>query len=451
MGAKTQIQNGLAAAKQGIRRGFLHVFAGSTLVKLVSALSVLLLPNILTKNQYGALSVPDTFINYVLLFNDFGISNALLRYCAVREEPGERKACFLFGLRFGFLIDAVLIAVAAVVLFLLNHFGIYPIKPLEAKLLAGLMLWPVAQFLLDNLTYYFRAVCANKEYGRISLIFSVGYAVFPVLFALFLNVWGVVPGRYLGYIVALVAGFYMLRAMPSFQGRAVLLRHEEKVEMVKYGANQMLSSLFSQIMPIVEMTIVNLFVLENGRRGEFRIASLLPSMLGYMTISVIVFVFPYFAKHYMDGAWVWQKSKKLYLVLAAGMAVLIPLGILLTPLLVRTFFPAYNSPETIRVMQVFWAAYGVNAAFKATTGNILAALGEVKFNLIVTFFASVAQGVFCYILVSRFTLDGAAWGLLIAYSAYSLAGMVYLRYYCRKMIRVQAAFAHDMPEEEDEP
>lgn len=451
MGVKSQIQNGLAVAKQGIRRGFLHVFAGSTLVRLVSALSVLLLPNILTKNQYGALSVPDTFIGYVLLFNDFGISNALLRYCAVREDPGERKACFRFGLRFGFLADAMLIVAAAVILFFLNHFGLYPIKPLEAKLLAALLLLPVAQFLLDNLTYYFRAVCANKEYGRISLVFTVGYALFPVALALFLNVWGVVPGRYLGYIVALVAGFSMLRAMPSFRGRAVLLRREEKVEMVKYGANQMLSSLFSQIMPIVELTIVNLFVLDSGRRGEFRIASLLPAMLQVLTLSVIVFVFPYFAKHYTDGAWVWQKSKKLYLALAAGMAVLIPLGILLTPWLVRTFFPAYNSPEAIRVMQVFWAAYGVNAAFKATTGNILAALGEVKFNLIVTFFASVAQGVFCYVLVSRFALDGAAWGLLIAYSAYSLAGMIYLRYYCKKMMRVQAAFAHGMPEGEDEP
>lgn len=450
MDAKKQIQKGLAYVRQGIHRGFLHVFAGSTLVKLVSALSVLLLPNILSSKQYGALSVPDTFISYVLLFNDLGVSAALLRYCAVREEPGEQKAFFLFSLRFGLAADVVLTAIAGIVLYVFHRFGLYPINPLEVKLLAAFTFLPIAQFLLDDLTYYFRATCANKQYGRTSLIYTLGYALFPVAFALFMKVWGVVPGRYFGYAAALVAGFFMLRATPAFKSRALLLRREDKIGMVKYGVGQMTATLFSQVMPIVETTVVNLFVIDPTRRGSFRIASLLPSMLQVMTLSVIVFVFPYFAKHYADGVWVWKKSRQLYLSLAVAMAVFIPLGVVLTPVLVRVFFPTYNSPETVRVMCVFWAAYGVNAAFKTVTGNILAALGEVRFNLIVTFFASVAQGVFCYVLVSRFYLDGAAWGLLFAYSAYSLAGIVYLRYYCKKLIRAQAVFAHE-PDGEDNP
>lgn len=452
----TRLQQALDYAKQGVRRGFLHVFMGSTLINVVSALAALLLPNVLAPAQFGLLNVPDTFIGYVMLFNGMGVAGAFLRYCAVGDDPREKKAYFLFGLRFGLVSDGVLLAAGGVLLFFLYHAGVYhgasPRETaLELQLLAALALTPVAKFLLDSLTNYFRGVQANKEYGRISVVYTVAFALLPLGFALFLRIWGIVPGRYLGYLAALAAGFFMLRALPAFRCKAAVLRREDKLGIVKYGLNQMFASLFSQIMPLVEMTIVNWFVLSNARRGEFRISTLLPSMLQVLTLSVIVFVFPYFAKHYADGAWVWQKSKKLYLALAAGMAVLIPLGMALTPWLLRTFYPGYNHPETVRVMCVFWAAYGVNAAFKATTGNILAALGEVKFNLVVTFFASVAQGVFCYLLVSRFALDGAAWGLLIAYSAYSLAGMVYLRYYCKKLMRAQAAFAHESDGEEDEP
>lgn len=453
---EARLQKVLNYAKQGIRRGFLHVFMGSTLINVVSALAALLLPNVLAPAQFGLLNVPDTFIGYLMLFNGLGMAGAFLRYCAVGDDPREKKAYFLFGLRFGLASNAVLIAAGGILFFILYQSGVYRAHShqemlLEFELLGALALTPLLKFLLDGLTNYFRGVQANKAYGRISVVYTVAYALLPLGFAVFMHIWGIVPGRYFGYLAALAVGFLMLRALPAFRCRAAELSREAKRDIVKYGVNQMFASLFSQIMPLVEMTIVNWFVLDNVRRGEFRISTLLPSMLQVLTLSVIVFVFPYFARHYADGTWVWQKSKRLYLALAMGMAVLIPLGMALTPWLLRTFYPGYNSPETIRVMCVFWAAYGVNAAFKATTGNILAALGEVKFNLIVTFFASVVQGVFCYLLVSRFALDGAAWGLLIAYSAYSLAGIVYLRYYCKKLMCRQAAFAHENDGEADEP
>lgn len=444
MDAKKQLQKGLDYAKVGIRRGFLHIFMGSTLVNLVSAGAALLLPNVLEPYQFGLLNVPDTLIGYLLLFNGLGMAGAFLRYCAIGDDPAEKKAYFLFGMRFGILADIVLTVAGGTLLFVLYHIGIYRAKsPSELKvefaLLALLALTPIAKFLLDGFSNFFRGVYANKEYGRISVVYTVTAALLPLAFAYFLRIWGIVPGRYLAFAVAISIGVLMLRRLPNFQVKAVILSRQDKIGMVKYGVNQMAASLFSQIMPLVETTIINYFILDNARRGEFRIATLVPSMLQVLTLSVIVFVFPYFARHYADGEWIWHKSRRLFLTLGVGMLILIPTGMLITPFLLQRFYPAYNHAETIRIMCVFWAAYGVNAAFKATTGNILAAIGEVKFNLVVTFFASVLQGVFCYLLVSHFALDGAAWGLLIAYSAYSLAGIVYLRYYCRKLVHKRAA------------
>lgn len=431
------LRRALESARAGLRRGFLHIFVGSTLVRLISALASLLLPNVLSPAQYGTLTVPDTFIGYVMLFNGFGTAAALLRYGAVKDAPGERRAYLRFSVRFGLLADLLLLCAAGGVLLLLSGSGVYPLAADEKKLLLWLAGWPVAQLLLDNLLFYFRATCENKAFGRVSLLYTAGYALLPVGFALLWRLPGVALGRYLGYAAALALGVRLLRHTASFREKPVRLSRGARAGMVRYGTHQMFASVFSQIMPLVEATVVNLFV-GQVQRGEFRVASLLPSMLQYLTLSVVVFVFPYFARHYRDGAWVWRKARVMYLALAGVMAVLIPLGILITPWLLHTFYPGYDSREAIQVTSIYWLVFGVNAAFKTTTGNILAALGEVRFNLVVTFFASVAQAVFCYVLVARFALYGAAWGLFIAYASYSAAGVVYLRHYCKKMMRAAA-------------
>ncbi|AVQ95375.1 hypothetical protein CXQ68_03450 [Ethanoligenens harbinense YUAN-3] len=70
------------------------MFMGSTLINVVSAIAALLLPNVLVPAQFGLLNVPDTFIGYVMLFNGLGIAGAFLRYCAVGDDPREKRHIF---------------------------------------------------------------------------------------------------------------------------------------------------------------------------------------------------------------------------------------------------------------------------------------------------------------------------------------------------------------------
>lgn len=423
----------------GAKNGFFHIFAGNTLVKIISALSALLLPIAISKTQYGTFTLPDNYVQYVLLFNGLGIASAVLRYCTVFDKPEEKKAYFLFSIKFGVIFDLFLIAIGGVILYFLNLSGAYPVSRIEMQLLVGLALTPIFAFVLDETMNFLRATRENKRYSKLSVTFTAFYAMLPLALAFLFKLNGIIPGRYLAYIITGILCVVMVRSVPAFKEKAVELKRSEKVGMIKYSVHNMLASSFSLIMPLVETSIVCKFVASDAQRGDFRVASLMPQSVQYLTMSVIVFVFPYFAKHYRDGAWIYKNVKKLYYSLGAAMAVIIPLFFFLTPWLLRTFYHEYYNPETVHVMRVFWVTFGINAAIRQPTGNLLAAIGEVRFNLINAVVSFVLQTALCWVLVANYQLYGAAYGLLAAYVLSSLVGFLYLRYYCKKLIRKRAA------------
>jgi O-antigen/teichoic acid export membrane protein len=111
-------------------------------------------------------------------------------------------------------------------------------------------------------------------------------------------------------------------------------------------------------------------------------------------------------------------------------------GILLTPVIIRSFIGIqYYNAQEIRMMRVFWVAFGVNCALKTPTANILSAIGQIRFNTVNSILSTLVQTVICWVLISRFGLSGAAYGLLCGYILSSVGGIVYLRYYCKRLIK----------------
>ena len=71
--------------------GFMHIIISSTLVKVVSFVSAMFLPRIITdKVEYGLLSYVDNIRSYILLFNGLGIMQAIMRFCT------KEKVCLLY-------------------------------------------------------------------------------------------------------------------------------------------------------------------------------------------------------------------------------------------------------------------------------------------------------------------------------------------------------------------
>jgi O-antigen/teichoic acid export membrane protein len=420
---------------KAFKNGFFHIIGGNTAVKIISFLSSFLLVNIIAKNQMGMFTLPNNIVNMVLLFSGLGMSSAMLRYCTVIDNEPEKKAYFQFGVRFGMLFNVVLVVLAAGFLYVLNYYGMYKITSTEAWLLLALSLTPFFAFGFDMIQTLLRSERDNVNYARTSVVFTGAYGILQVLFVLFMQVNGIIPGRYLAYLVTIAVGLYAIRKKGYFQQKPIALRKYVKTGIVKYGFTVFLANCFSLVMPYIETFILCYFVADKGLRAEFNVASIPPQSIGFLANSVMVFIFPYFARNYKDGRWLLKNTKKVYLGMIAGMAVVVTIGMLITPWIVRFYGKSYYNSEEIAIMRIFWVAFGINSALKMPTGNILAAVGEVKFNTINAILSTTIQTIICWMLISRFLVNGAAYGLLFGYLVSSIIGILYLIYYCKRLIK----------------
>ena len=422
---KRYIEKLRSAVKSLLSKGFFHIFIGNTLVKCVSLCSAILLPRILVPESiYGMLGTVDNVNSYLILMNGLGLANSVLRYCAMKDTLEEKTAVFRFCLKFGLIADGLILLIYLPLLmfstvFSGGNYGAAKIYILVASLI------PLLTYVQEIAMLYMRANLMNKSYSKISVLYTILYAGFQVLLALICTLNGVFIGRYIALSATAAICFWMLYRNKVLSKEPTILSRKEKQGIVLYGMGTMVSNAFSLIMPYNETLVVNLVLQDLNSTAYYKAASMIPSNLQFVATSVVVFIFPYFAKK--TGQWEWVRKKSLLVVLGM-LAIMVPImavGYLLTPQLIGWIYGANYSPA-IDIMKPMWLAFGINAIIRIPLGNILAALGKLRFNIILSVFISLLHLGLDYLFISHMGIGGAAYALMIAYAISSVCSVIYI-------------------------
>lgn len=433
---KAKLRNGLLLAKQGARNGFFHILGGNMLVQVIAALVPLLYPRVMGAD-YSTFMTAKTYVGYLLIFNGLGLVNGILRYCAITDDPGERNGYFAFALRFGLWANAVVVAVYGGIIAALQAFGIYHLPNGATDIFLIYSLTTMLTFVFNALQYYMRASRENRLFSYTSVVNSAAFAFVQLGFALIFKVFGMVmqgavTGIFAAYIISIAVALFGLKRIPAFRVKSIKLTGSEKGRVVKYSVNSMVATSFSLLMPNNESLLVNNMV-SGVDFGSFTASQMVPNALSYLANAVMIYSFPHFARQYRDGKWVLRNTKRMVLMMSVVMAVVALLGIALSPTIVLIFGKRFASPESVRMMRVFFVAYAVSGAVRQPVGNVLAAIGEVKFNIINSMVTFAVHLSLCWYLTSNFGIRGAAYGLLIGYVFSALIASVYLRWYCNRL------------------
>lgn len=414
------------------KQGFFHVLLGNTLIKIISFASALLLPNILTKTDYGTLGSVDTFINYILLVNGIGLSNAVLRFCSVTDDQKEKKAVFRFAMKWGMIIDGILISV------LIPVFLIVPLSIESARTpLFFAIILPLFSFVFDTVTYYLRANYMNRAFSYVSIIFTVISVCGQILLSLKFGIFGAFSGRYLAYGGAAIVTFFVIKKYLSpkegiFES-SFILDSKKKKAILMFALGAMVANAFSLIMPQNEIFVISEILKSEEAVADYKVASILPQNIQFITSSIIIFIYPYFARHSHDGKWIWQKYKQMTILLIIVFAVMCAVLIPMTPFILRIFGWEEKYRGVVGLMQFMWITFSVNAAVRMPAGNILAAIGEIKFNLIVAIITSVIHLALDVFFVTKMGINGAVYALTIAYILSGIISSVFLKIKCNRI------------------
>lgn len=406
-------------------KGFLHIIISSTLVKVVSMMSAMFLPRIISsKVDYGLLTYVDNIRNYILLLNGLGMANAALKFCATDESQEKRKGYFLVSLGIGIGFDIIL-TIGTVIYYLTADFQFDGAR----EYLLAMSLLPILSFLFDDIQIMLRACFENKKFSFLSFAYALLSLTCQIGLAWIWSLKGVVAGRYISLILSIAFGVFLLLTLPLIKQKHEWPSIKIIKKMITFAIIMLIGNVSSSIMQLNETFIIGQVLHDEIALADYKVASYILSMSLFFVQSVVIFIFPYFSRHSNDKKWVWQNFKKISLLNAAFMIPLHLILILCSRWIIIIIF-GVKYVNVTGIMQTLLIASLGQSLFRGIVGNILVAVDEEKFNLKINILFTIVHFIVDYIAVYKFGLAGAAISLTIVYYLSGVIMIWHLRKVC---------------------
>lgn len=405
--------------------GFLHIIVSSSLVKVVSFISAIFLPRLLSKSDYGILTYVDNIRNYIIMINGLGIANATIRYCTQEKDDEKKRGIFYSTVLVGIIIDVVLCVLSAII------FSVVAFQfEGSNEILVGMAFLPIFVFLNEDIQFYMRAVFANREYSLQAFVYSGLMVLLQVLFTWRYGLNGVVVGRYLATILSLIIGGFLLKRIGAL-AHFVWPAWKEIVGYIKFGFVMMLTNMSSFMMQLNETFIQGIILKDEIALADYKVASFILTVSIFLSQAVALFLLPHFVKHAKDKQWIWSTFKKVFIINGAAMVVMHIVLIILSKYIVLILY-GESYLNAVPIMRMLLVASIGQTVFRMLPGNILGGIGEEKFNLRINVIFLFVHLVVDVVAISLFGIYGAAVGLVIVYYISGLLMIHKLRKVCRE-------------------
>lgn len=379
-------------------RGIVWTFLAYGLGKLVILLTTSILARLLSKDDFGLVSVAVIAINYLSVVKDLGLGVALIQR---RDDLDEAaNTVFTINLILGCFLSLIVI----------------PVAPFVADYFKDPMVTPVLRWL--GLSFSINALGAvhtiwlmrELDYRRkfipdIGNSLIKGVASIGLAYAGF-GVWALVLGQIFGAIASVILVWVVLPWRPRLSINGNLASN-----LMKFGASVMGGDIISVFIDNIDYIVIGrLFGL--AQLSVYTLAYRLPEMLLIGNLWVMGGVlFPAFSS-IQDKPEEMRRGLLAAVRIIQMIAVPISLGLFLaaTPIVLVVFGDQWlEIVPILRVLSIYAWIYSVGYH----VGDIYKAIGrpDILFRLTVLTLIIIVPAI---LLGSRFGLVGVAWGHLIA-------------------------------------
>lgn len=423
---KSKVVNFTNRIKHLYDTGALHVTIGSFVTKFVAFFGSIFVVRLLSKEQYGLLGYVENIYGYALVVAGFGLSYSILRYVIIAQENKRRKV-FQYVVNRSLVINFVIAAIIVVA----NFFVPYPEGFKESVYFVPLIaiLVPVQDLFNDGL-FTLRASFRNKEFAYWSTGVSFLLIVGRIIGAKVGSVGGVLWSRVIiNFVASVTLILYCLRLLPP-RNNNIKLNHKETTEINKYAIQYMITNGLWAVFMLNDLFILGNMISDAALIADYKVAYVLPGNLMIFSNAIGIYVGPYFTKNEMDFSWVRRNFKKVFIIsFIVVFTVAVGISFLARPLIILMY--GENYLNVVPLMRVLLLAAILNSGLRYTTANTLAAMGQVKYNMIISAIGMALQIVLDILLIKHFKAMGVAISSCIVYAfmAISLFLIFYRKYY----------------------
>lgn len=416
--------------KKIFNKGGGHILFASIVNKFLSFISISVIVRVLSKSDYGVFGYSYNLLEFFILFQGLGLSNGVLQFCSETSDLQKQRAIAAFTLKVGTVFNIILIFLG------LFFSRIYHFKVNSAvyvfRSIVGLLLFIYITAWGES---YLRAKSMNKEYALLTNVSSIFILLFSIVGAYFLGLFGYISGRYIGNVGTLFFLLYFLKddIRILFRTNVGSIGDEEKKEIVKYSFVCMVTNAISHSLYLADVFVIGMVTPNPTTLADYKVATQIPFALYFVTMSIVIFIYPYFAKNKLNFIWLKSNSIKL---LIANFVLNLFIGSFLflfaKPVIAIVYGEKYVT--ILPIFRILIIAYVTSASLRIPVGNILAMLRHVKYNLVSSVFLGCINIVLNYYFIKSMGAIGAAWSTLLTVS---LSGVMDLTMYLVVLLKLK--------------
>ena len=420
-----KIREGL---KSVFKKGLLHILTGTFLTKVVSFFGSVFLVRVLTKEEYGILGYLENIYGYVWILAGMGLSNTILRYVVLGSTKQEKFDYYTYARNTGFLWNCILIL-------LVGGFSTFYPHPEAYEnyvwLLYILLISLPFQYVTDNVLCNERAMFANQRYAVFSFVLTAAVIFGKTMLGKAGGItWAVFGQAFIYILLALFFSYSTAKKYFSGLTSGTILGGKKK-EMNLYAIQYMITNGLWAVFMLNDTFLLGRFSTPEVL-AEYKVAYTIPGSVTLLSTSIGIFIAPYFVKNENNKEWIKKNFKKAYAAVAAfvGFACMV-IMLLAKPIIIILYGKEYLN--VVSVMRVLLIAAFLNCGLRYTTANILAAMGRIKYNMIISAIGMILQVLINVQIVPVFGAMGVAITSCVVYGvmAVGLLGIFIKQYYAK--------------------
>lgn len=394
------------------KKGAFYIVVGNFATKFVTFFgSIVLAKHLLSKSDYGLLGYIENLYSFPAVFAGLGLSLSLLRYSILSDKMGKKYAYYTFAVKWSFLFNIILVIIMYVFNVFYKRSGFENANSLLFILILGL---PFYQLTNDSLMNE-RALFNNRNYAGFSFISATLIVLGKVIGAYSAEITGVILSV---LFVNIFTGIFLL----LFEKRKyfanvdlIPLTRDEKGIAVKYGVQYMITNSLWAMFMLVDVFMIGRILQDKLLLADYKVAYVFPGNIAIISAAIAIFVTPYFVKNENDNAWIKRNYKKIFSVNALVIGIIALILYAVTPIIIKVCYGSQYM-NVVSLMRLLLIPCFINCGLRVITANALSAMGEVRYNLGISFVGLVLEIILDLLLIPNYGLIGVVIAASITYS-----------------------------------
>lgn len=415
------IKQTLQIVWQKLKRGILHVFTASVLVKIISMMSNMVLTRMLIKNEYGIISYAGNMYSYATLITGLGLAVGALQFGTENRGKPMENSYYRYCAIAGVLTNCLIIAVLTI-LILPRELSIAQAKKYTLLYLPLLLI----EYLTQLMMMILRSQKRFKTYARV-LIIRIFISFLGTCIGVIWGINGVFTAKYVVSLLELFVIGWPMRGTLRAVMQGGRLSFQQKKELWRYSIINNISSTLNSCLFLIDLSMVAALLASAEAIAVYKVATLIPNALSFIPQSIVICVVPDIIAHNKNSIWLKSAFKRTFIgMLLFNVFICLCLG-LGAPLIIEVI-AGKQYLAAVKPFRILLIGYSVAGTFRSLSVNFLAALKKVKGNAICSLLSCIIDIILNLLLIPKYGMLGAAFATFLAELVASLLTFGYLMY-----------------------